>query len=348
MKLSVIIPVYKVEPYVGACLDSILTALEQVESDESFEVICVDDGSPDRCGEILESYRERFAALARADRVSYTVIHQPNAGVSAARNAGLEAATGEWLWFIDSDDSIATFALAYLARALREHPADVFRFEKQNVPSQDTLIQFANSPVVHYDLTNDDGVRRASECGRLSCFLWHACYRRSTIGDVRFQVGMQPGEDDLFATQVVVRSSTLAGTDVTLYNYVERPGSCMRALDLKKLRCELDSLCLGTKAIRSWAHGRAAQPTPVKNARDGMCGFLRKMLMRPMRDYRPLLPRCYEVGISIFEGAPFHQMLFRTHCFPLVLLFLYVPWRVRVALLEFGFVRRIKNWLRGY
>jgi glycosyltransferase EpsJ len=98
--LSLIIPVYKVESYVGACLDSILTALEQVEADESFEVFCIDDGSPDRSGEILEAYRERFAELPRADRVAYTVIHQPNAGVSVARNAGLDCATGEWLTLI--------------------------------------------------------------------------------------------------------------------------------------------------------------------------------------------------------------------------------------------------------
>lgn len=347
--LSLILPVYKVEVYVGVCLDSILVALEQVEADESFEVICVDDGSPDRCGEILDSYRERFAALARADRVSYTVIHQKNAGVSAARNAGLEAATGEWLWFIDSDDSIAPFALAYLARALREHPADVFRFEKQDVASQGASFQFGGGVVKNYDLTKDEDVRAAAGCGKLSCFLWHACYRRSAIGDVRFQVGMQPGEDDLFAMQVVVRSSTFAVADVTLYNYVERPGSCMKAWNQKKLRCELDSLALIMNMIRSWVHGRAAQSAPAKSARDGMCGFLRKMRTCPFREYRPLLPRCYEVGVSLFDGcSPFYQALFLMKCFPLILLFMYFPWRVRVALLKFGFVRWLKVRIRGY
>ena len=91
--LSIIVPVYKVESYLARCVDSILA---QTVSD--FELILVDDGSPDRCGAICDEY------AARDPRVR--VIHKENGGLSSARNAGIDIARGQWLGFVDSDDWI--------------------------------------------------------------------------------------------------------------------------------------------------------------------------------------------------------------------------------------------------
>lgn len=91
--ISVIVPVYKVEPYIHRCVDSILA-----QTYTNLEIILVDDGSPDRCGEICDEY------AAKDDRIR--VIHQENSGVSAARNAGLDHCTGDYIAFVDSDDYI--------------------------------------------------------------------------------------------------------------------------------------------------------------------------------------------------------------------------------------------------
>jgi glycosyltransferase involved in cell wall biosynthesis len=91
--ISVIVPIYKVENYLPACLDSILNSTYK-----DIEVILVDDGSPDGCGAICDRYAEKDSRVR--------VIHQPNQGVSAARNAGLDAAKGEYIAFVDSDDVI--------------------------------------------------------------------------------------------------------------------------------------------------------------------------------------------------------------------------------------------------
>lgn len=91
--VSVIVPVYKSERFIRKCVDSILA-----QTYEDFELILVDDGSPDRCGEICENY-------ARHDE-RVRVIHKPNGGVSSARNADIKQANGEWLAFVDSDDWI--------------------------------------------------------------------------------------------------------------------------------------------------------------------------------------------------------------------------------------------------
>lgn len=92
--LSVIVPVYNVEKYLTRCIDSILN-----QTFSNFELILIDDGSPDRCGEICDTYVQKDARIV--------VIHKENGGVSSARNKGLDIAKGKYLTFVDSDDDIA-------------------------------------------------------------------------------------------------------------------------------------------------------------------------------------------------------------------------------------------------
>ena len=332
--LSLVLPVYGVENDLGACLDSILSALESAPMDGSFEVICVDDGSPDRCGEILEAYRARFAELSPAGRIAYTVIHQANAGVSVARNTGLERATGEWIWFIDSDDAIAPFALSYLVRILREHPVDVLRFGYRRVTTQQMPFPSTEEPLQHFDLTTADGVGQANARGwilGMQSLLWNACFRRAAIGDVRFPAHLQPGEDEVFALRVVTRANALAATHTVLYNYLQRPSSCMRAKNLAKTRSILESIALRFDILRSWAFGAVVLPRPARFTwvRDEMCGMFKHIVRLPAHDRRQILPRYYEVGASVFEGFPFQRSLFRAHSALLVFLFLYLPWKIR-------------------
>ena len=110
--ISVIVPVYKVEPYLHRCVDSILN-----QTFEDFELILVDDGSPDNCPVICDEY------AAKDSRV--VVIHQENGGLSAARNAGIDWAfansNSQWLSFVDSDDWIHPQTLEHLLRAVEEN-----------------------------------------------------------------------------------------------------------------------------------------------------------------------------------------------------------------------------------
>lgn len=115
-KISVIVPVYKVEPYLRQCLDSILAQTYQ-----NFELILVDDGSPDNCGAICDEYAEKDSRI--------TVIHQENGGLSAARNAGLDwmfaNSDSGWLTFVDSDDVLAPIMLETLYKEAVKHQADI-------------------------------------------------------------------------------------------------------------------------------------------------------------------------------------------------------------------------------
>ena len=104
--LSIVIPVYNVKQFLRDCLDSMFA---QNVPKSSYEIICVDDGSTDGSGAILDSYAQA------ADNM--TVIHQENGGVSKARNAGLDHAVGQYIWFVDADDFIAADILRSVFRA---------------------------------------------------------------------------------------------------------------------------------------------------------------------------------------------------------------------------------------
>lgn len=110
MIFSIVIPVYKVEEYLEQCLGSVLKQMSSIE----FEVIAVDDGSPDKCGEILDEYEKQYPNLK--------VVHQRNQGLSVARNTGLAVAQGEYVWFVDSDDWIEPDALKHIEKALYAKP----------------------------------------------------------------------------------------------------------------------------------------------------------------------------------------------------------------------------------
>jgi glycosyltransferase involved in cell wall biosynthesis len=111
-KLSIVIPVYNVEDYIEKCLDSI-----RGQTFTDFEVICVDDGSTDYSGMLCNRYR-------RIDK-RFKVIHQENAGVSSARNRGIDEASGEWLTFVDPDDWINNEFYERLFEAQQKFDADV-------------------------------------------------------------------------------------------------------------------------------------------------------------------------------------------------------------------------------
>lgn len=111
-KISIIVPVYKAEPYLKKCIDSILN-----QTFKDFELILVDDGSPDRCGEICDEYALKDSRIK--------IIHKENGGQSSARNVGLDIAQGEYIGFVDSDDWIEPDMYKKLFKVLKNDNVDM-------------------------------------------------------------------------------------------------------------------------------------------------------------------------------------------------------------------------------
>ena len=130
LRVSIIIPVYNVEKYLGKCLDSCLS--QNLRGNE-YEIIVVNDGSPDNCHKIIEDYEIKYSNII--------VINKPNGGLSSARNAGLKVAKGEYVWFVDSDDWIEE-NMSETLRTIQSLPeADVYCFDTNTVDENGEFVK---------------------------------------------------------------------------------------------------------------------------------------------------------------------------------------------------------------
>lgn len=204
-KISVIVPVYKVEDYLHQCVDSILA-----QSLSDYELILVDDGSPDNCGAICDGYAEKDSRIH--------VIHQQNGGLSAARNAGKDIAQGEYVTFVDSDDVLHPNYLEYLMRGLAENQADISllhfsRFVDGN-PFQESVsynVKTIKTGVeACYALYSDDAV--------IYTVAWGKLYKTELFHDVRYPVG-KIHEDEGTTYKLLYKAEKVAELDAALYGY---------------------------------------------------------------------------------------------------------------------------------
>ena len=215
--ISVIVPVYKVEAFLPRCVDSILA---QTFSD--FELLLVNDGSPDNCPVICEEY-------ARKDpRVR--VLHQENQGLSAARNSGIdwvfEHSDSQWLAFIDSDDWVHPKFLETMYRGAMDLKLPIassgwqrFEVDSTEIHSDDFSVR-ALSPVDDYKSKNNDY--------DVDSYAWRFLYHRDLFNEIRYPVGKH--WEDLFTTyKLLFQCEAVAHTDAVLYYYYARPDSIARA-----------------------------------------------------------------------------------------------------------------------
>ena len=168
--LSVIVPVYKVEEYLDECIRSIVS-----QTYENLELLLVDDGSPDRSGEICDAW------AAKDSRVR--VIHKENAGAGAARNAALDAAKGELIGFVDSDDYISTQMYEHLYSMLDE-TTDIAECSYVSVTEGGTSFPELSQKVSRYTPQEAMACHIADTCFRQ--LIWNKLYRRGVIGNIRF------------------------------------------------------------------------------------------------------------------------------------------------------------------
>jgi len=204
--ISVIIPVYNVENYLRACLDSVLASLYT-----NLEILCVDDGSTDSSGAILEEY-------ARADS-RIKVIHKANGGLSSARNAGLDNATGKYIAFEDSDDRVHEKYFLLLLEAMMKCDADLAVCS--HTSSLDELTERCDAPEVQV-LSRE--VFMSSH--KTKSFAWGRIFKRNLIGDIRFDESILI-EDAPFNAEYMraIPAARIAYIDARLYFYYQREGS---------------------------------------------------------------------------------------------------------------------------
>lgn len=270
-KFSVIIPVYNASRFLRECLDSVCAAVKALE--KAVEVICIDDGSTDGSGEILEEYKNS----------NFRVIHQKNAGVWAARNAALEVAKGEYITFIDADDTIEPYWFASAAKLIAANSPDLVRLGEKWGRFKGEQGTFEGPAAAKWAWTT------LSDYG----YLWLCFIRRDVIGDLRFRPVINCKEDGIFLMELAPKLKKVCEGNYAGYRY----RMCAGSLTKKNRRVE-QSIAYLTALREIWE----AQSAWAK--RMGIESTLRCHLKcAASHDVIEWVQR----GVSGEDGAPIHQ-----------------------------------------
>ena len=225
---SVIVPVYKVEEYLSRCVESVLT-----QSFSDYELILVDDGSPDRCPEICNAYEKMDS------RVS--VIHKANGGLSSARNRGLQSARGKYILFLDSDDFwIRDTALQDLYQLITREAPDVIVIKSVSFHQSDESFTENHYSVEDTGLLSDDYDDRFSQlvfAGAFQACAWNKVFARKLMDkrDLLFQEGII-AEDVDWAARLGLAAESISFLPEAVYGYrIGRPGAITSSLKQKNL-----------------------------------------------------------------------------------------------------------------
>ena len=239
MKLSVIVPVYNVEKFLPRCLDSLL---RQGLSADEYEVICVNDGSPDNSAAILAEYQQKHPDI-------FHVITQENQGLGGARNTGTAQARGEYVAYLDSDDYVVDEGYARLLETLdnerttngTDTPPDLVIFRSTNVVTDGSKRIKAKAPTLPFSIIGRDDVQKW-HFGILG-YAWNKLYRRAFLEEHHCRFKSVFCEDELFNYELFLHDPHFYVIDGNIYRYEQgNPKSILHLQDRNKLFAQMDDL----------------------------------------------------------------------------------------------------------
>lgn len=209
--ISIIVPVYRVEPYIRNCIDSICQ-----QTYKNIEIILVDDGSPDACGRICDEYTKKDSRIK--------VIHKENGGLSSARNAGICAASGDWIGFVDSDDHITEDMYERLWKLAK-------KYDSQIAIGGRTYVFEDGKQMIRYKEVYEDQVFNGLEAlvrmNSFASFDMGACdklYRKELFEEIRFPLG-KLSEDYYVMPRLLTNCERVAYNPRPIYYYNQRKNS---------------------------------------------------------------------------------------------------------------------------
>lgn len=247
ISISIIVPVYNVEKYLRECLDSI----SQLKA-FSWEAILVDDGSTDTSGQICDEYAKQDSR--------FRVIHQKNAGVSAARNAALDAVKGVWIWFVDSDDSINPDFEILNPEVFNDADYVLFDMRKFRDGEELNSLEHQKSTVKFADLSKNDFLCKYQCNHHPRLFYKKTWVMIDHLQRLAFSLGTRVGEDLEFQYKYLTRCQRPARLDAVLYNYRLREGSATQ--DDSYRRNNVEDLPIVLQHLLEWCKQENVKPEP--------------------------------------------------------------------------------------
>lgn len=212
-KISIIVPIYNVENYLPGCIDSILR-----QTYENTEIILVDDGSPDNCPTICDEYEKKDTRIR--------VIHQKNSGLSGARNTGIDNAHGEYLIFVDSDDTVEPTMVEDLYTYAEEQNCNIVACGRYYVfEDGEKICKIADNKSKTYSFA--DAMQEMNTFTLFDMSAWAKIYKRELFQEIRFPVG-KLSEDYYIMYKLFDLAQYVGYVAKPLYNYLQRQSSISR------------------------------------------------------------------------------------------------------------------------
>ena len=222
--VSIIVPIYKVEPYLRRCLDSIVN-----QTYTNLEIILVDDGSRDSSPQMCDEWAKRDGRIK--------VIHKENGGAATARNRGIAAAVGEFTVFIDSDDWIEPTMFEILLSAMQEENPDIVECRLDWFDDGEEPCRYDGSPIARRRFDTEAALEELIRERCLHQTPVNKLYRTDLVKGIPFQEGCIC-EDEYWTYQVFGQAKSIEFLDVVLYHYYQSAGSVMRSrYSLRRLAC---------------------------------------------------------------------------------------------------------------
>lgn len=229
--LSFVIPVYNVEEYLSECLDSCLK-----QDLENYEIVCVDDGSTDGSGKLLDEYAEKYSRIR--------VFHTENSGVSSARNFGVSQSQGKWIWFVDSDDFVTENCCGAIYEEAEKSGTEIVVFDFERVHQYEKrAFESGKGKITQFDTRS--GVFAATPSknyGNGPFMYWFLREKIQSLG-LKFDKTMKYAEDTKFVFEYKFNTCAAMVFDYPMYFYRQRPGSAMNSLN-----AEAHAYCMGRLA----------------------------------------------------------------------------------------------------
>lgn len=303
--ISVIVPVYKVEQFLPRCVDSLLS-----QTYHNLEILLVDDGSPDRCGEICDEY------AAKDPRIR--VIHKANGGLGSARNAGIAQAKGEYISFIDSDDWVDSDSYSRLYALLLKYSAQMVIAGRYDYYEKSGEERPGLCPQQEEKVTGEEAARRILTWNHMDTAAWDKLYHRSLFASLRYPEGVIH-EDYPVTYRAALLCKSCALGDFSFYHYNHRAGSITKSAFNRRDFAQLDA------AMEIQDYLSANHPA-LNQAADYLVGFsLRWTILRILladessrREFTPeyrQLTRSLRSRILTVLSNPYFSAAHKRDCF---------------------------------
>ena len=237
MRLSIVTTMYNSAKYLPKCVDSLL---DQDLPEDEYELILVNDGSPDNSLELAEQYASCHKNIK--------VLSHANKGLAGARNTGLEVAKGEYLCFVDPDDYVHPNIYGKLLGMMEEGHLDMLRFNYDMVNEEYQIINKPKGTVIDYSHQIMDGETFMDERLGYGCFVWSYVYRMSFLRKTRIMFKEGAYFDDTnWLPQVCCKADKIDSVDFVGYYYLQRSGSLVNSMTedakQKRIKGQVDLIC---------------------------------------------------------------------------------------------------------